>query len=165
MCQTIDLRTRGHNMTFSWTDENTQTLRELHRKGLTNDEIAKHINAPGRSIVSGKIKSLGLPKRSEIDRSTRSSIYAQRNSSPPRISKAARKPKNPDIQKSFGTPAPLIDLKPHQCLWPINDDKGRYIFCGANHTTTKPYCPRHQAVATTKKAPTAKEKENQNGHR
>ena len=48
---------------MSWNDENTKSLRDLWKKGLTASQIAAQIPGKSRNAIIGRAHRLGLESR------------------------------------------------------------------------------------------------------
>lgn len=66
---------------------------------------------------------------------------------------APRKPKpvsipmiEPDIYDRDSPLMSLMDMKPHQCRWPVNDREkdGEHLFCGRDSIEGSSYCQHHK---------------------
>ncbi|WP_436015175.1 GcrA family cell cycle regulator [Rhizobium sp. LjRoot254] len=45
---------------------------------------------------------------------------------------------------------PLTQLRPHQCKWPVSEDRaevGHFLFCCRPVAGTSPYCTHHHQMA------------------
>lgn len=141
-----------------WTDEDVEKIAGLLRDGLSAGKICKHFVGVSRNAIIGKVarhktlKAIGL-KGQEAKPS-----WVKREPAPPKKAKAVNT--NVVAMKRAAPPAhrvwpsaptlfecrqvPLIDLKPRECKWPVNDAaRGEvHLFCGLP-AGEGPYCAGH----------------------
>ena len=120
---------------FDWTDERVEYLRNTWDiEGLSSTHIAAQLGIT-RNAVIGKVRRLGLLKRTVAQRVSRFQ--------PPTTNNVSRPP--PPLPPSAPVPSvarnlTLLELRDRgQCKWPL--DNG--LFCGAD--TDRVYCFEHEA--------------------
>ncbi|MCC6598788.1 MAG: gcrA cell cycle regulator family protein [Alphaproteobacteria bacterium] len=129
---------------MSWTDERVALLKRLWCEGKTAAEIAKELGDVSRNAVIGKAHRLKLSNRvSPIQQNKKPVTPANK----PQVQAAVPKtPKTPAQDNRQGIP--LIDLKPHECRWPIGDPKeAGFGFCSGAALVGLPYCSEHAKLA------------------
>jgi GcrA cell cycle regulator len=139
-------------MAVDWTEENLNLLRTLWREGKTAEKIATYIDGATKNAIVGKVNRLGLPQRrvgpapSRRDANFNPMFMPNPNR---KRKKAAAKAKPQSHLKAFGTPVKsLLDLKPKQCRWPLNDPQDDdFHFCAAEREGSGPYCKEHKACS------------------
>lgn len=154
---------------FEWTDARVDRLHDLFRMGYTAQQIAKDFGCISRNAVIGKQSREGL-KRGERRPQKAAPTPIAAPPEPPRppatfiasaqkrISlsgygysaalHAAQAPLVRDLAPDSSSDAvPLLEIKPHQCRWPLGDpmEEG-FLFCGSG-TGGESYCGRHRRVA------------------
>lgn len=50
----------------------------------------------------------------------------------------------------------LMDLKPHHCRFPLEDEGGRTLYCGHQKSKGSSYCQEHHARCTIKQPPVSR---------
>lgn len=155
-----------------WTDDQVEKLKTSWLNGWSAGEIAKVLPF-SRSAILGKVDRLGLNRMEGGMRKPRSNVRS--NAERPKSARSTSKPAKvgvpyhlrrfetikadtdpglvkPLIEESNdGIGLQLAELTNETCRWPKGtpgyDD---FCFCGvigANFMASKPYCPRHSAVA------------------
>ena len=142
-----------------WTDEMIEGLRQMWKKGLTANEIAKALGVSKNSIV-GKVHRLNLTARpSPIKRKSEDenqdeqvSVQAENFSkkfviTPIEINNTSMVAPSSEQNGCL----PLTELDNHTCRWPIGDprDEG-FCFCGKKVKSGQTYCEEHAAMAYVK---------------
>ncbi len=142
-----------------WTDEMIEGLRQMWKKGLTANEIAKTLGVSKNSIV-GKVHRLNLTARpSPIKRKSEDenqdeqvSVQAENFSkkfviTPIEINNTSMVAPSSEQNGCL----PLTELDNHTCRWPIGDprDEG-FCFCGKKVKSGQTYCEEHAAMAYVK---------------
>jgi hypothetical protein len=60
---------------------------------------------------------------------------------------AKTKPLPPPSEQAAHAPAmrrvPLVELKANECRWPVAEEAGQHLFCGAGTQFEKSWCPYH----------------------
>lgn len=145
-------------MNQTWTDENTELLRELWREGLSASEVAKRIGGVTRNAVIGKAHRLKL----DVHLMAPATVRNERPAAPKRISSnkgnrhiKLNKSVNPHFvaeEQPESVPAPrsleltLLELESHNCRWPAGIN-APFTFCGHRVDDGEVYCTYHCRVA------------------
>lgn len=154
-----------------WTDEQESELRQRWAAGESARQIAA-ATGMSRNAILGKIHRLGLSvrvnrkpvhrvehadkgRRRKAARAREQKIAARANQSPitnvilARARAMGELPACEAVELPQETisrpPVELLDLEPHHCRWPIDQD-GTTMFCGADKHTGA-YCARHALLA------------------
>jgi hypothetical protein len=108
-----------------WTPELDAEVRDLWELGWPSVAIAEEIGATKNSII-------GRAFRQKWVWASRRVTHAPKLAAPP----------------PSGQPPTLLDLKPHQCKWPVNEPPkgGTYLFCGEGTINGNSYCEAHAAI-------------------
>lgn len=141
-----------------WTPELLAELRALVELKWSSGAIAKKFGFT-RNAVIGRARRLGLTFNGGAGGGN---CHAPR---PPR----EPKPKKPNLKRLFGlSPAMVpvetltipnyespdavafLDVKPHQCRWPLNDPGPDFQMCGSEKLPDRSYCYRHCLLAYRK---------------
>jgi GcrA cell cycle regulator len=131
---------------MSWTDDRITLLKKLWTEGKTAAEIAKALGGVTRNAVIGKAHRLKLSNRvSPIQQNNKKVAPVPANKPQPQlVERKIQKPAPDDNRKRV----PLIDLKAHDCRWPLGDPhEANFGFCGASQIPGLPYCAEHAKVA------------------
>lgn len=146
-----------------------ETLKKEHRDGKSASDIARILGGGvTRNAVIGKINRLGLKRGGEYLSRQTAKQSAKRQAAIAReekkalarkVAEATSKSTAPSTIKP-PTPPPeppkppkalmltLVELKPHQCKWPIGDDRPQ-LFCGQRAMNTR-YCDYHSRESLPK---------------
>jgi GcrA cell cycle regulator len=152
---------------MEWNDTTKARPRQLWDEGLSTAEIGRRLGTTKNAVV-GKAHYLDLPGRPSPIRPRADHAPAPR----PRRAKGQTLAPLPALEASTVTekpatangaaPAVPVDLpsrpSPRQtqfrtgakrtCCWPIGEPgTSRFGFCGAEVTTSKPYCDEHSKLA------------------
>ena len=142
-----------------WTDEMIEGLRQMWKKGLTANEIAKALGVSKNSIV-GKVHRLNLTarpspsKRKSEDENQDEQVSVQAENfskkfviTPIEINNTSMVAPSSEQNGCL----PLTELDNHTCRWPIGDprDEG-FCFCGKKVKSGQTYCEEHAAMAYVK---------------
>lgn len=112
---------------MSWTDARIKQLKKLWQKGVSTIEIAKEFGISKNAVV-GKVHRLGLKSRP-------SPINKEATAAAPKV-------------KKNKTNIELHELKINSCRWLVEElGNNKFLFCGEQVVTGKPYCPKHCAIA------------------
>lgn len=159
----------------TWTEQETDLLRDLWREGLSASQIGARIGKT-RNAVLGRVHRLGIadrPKRSNAaaTRSTpRRKVAPQRAPMPTSLRQSTeRAPQDvlDEIASVYrcGAPVDHHDDDPDfigpcfrltvrtmplfgACRWPIGDpEEAGFHFCGARAEPGRPYCEQHARIA------------------
>jgi hypothetical protein len=136
-----------------WPEEAVRMLRDLASRGFSAPTIAQELNAKGfaydRKHVRDKARSGGLTLVSSVAPKQRiSPPVPQRMSTRQRLiekrmSMVAQWVDYESDPIDTSHPATLIELKSHQCKWPLRrNDDGDRLFCGG-FKLAGPYCTHH----------------------
>lgn len=143
-----------------WTDERVGDLKRLWIEGLSAAEIARRLRWVTRNSVIGKLHRLGFSGREtpSAPRATRPRAPRPRAIST-RVAPAPRAAKPPaapilKVVPMLCEPVELLDLQPHHCRYPVNQDGADYLACGSRKVDGKPYCVDHSRLAFQKAQPT-----------
>jgi hypothetical protein len=140
---------------FIWSDAMMKVLREKAAAGLHPNEIARELQQLGFNITRKQITDKAYRDKIKLVTSKPSSPPA-----PPktmhqrivekRIAMAAEWVDHESDQLVSSRPCTLLELKGHQCKWPLRrNERGERMFCGAfkitgpNPDRPNPYCPTH----------------------
>jgi hypothetical protein len=112
----------------------------VHRAGAkgvkSRDLIVRQMLATKRK--NGTLQPACL-KKNAVQKSSKHKILTD-----PRL---YPKPERLDLNEVFrGSGVKFSDLEPNMCRWPLDRVDGEHSFCGC-HSTRKPYCDKHRAVA------------------
>lgn len=131
---------------MTWTDERVDLLRKDWADGLSASQIAGHLGGCTRNAVIGKAHRLGLAQAAK-----------PRSVSPPRVCRIlpprifTPRPKPPEIKlppDQSPCAVTFLQLSAHHCRWPIGN--GPFVYCGARHIESSPYCQCHHSISYTK---------------
>lgn len=114
---------------FTWTDDMTTKLREMHARGDSYGIIAAELGL-NRNAVAGKCKRLGLKFNGQVERRSLAPV------SRPRPRKVAAVV---SLGLSFN------ELRRGTCKFP-HGDRGSFSFCG-HATDGSTYCEYHSRLA------------------
>lgn len=156
---------------MAWTTEMIDSLKQMWKRGLTTNEIAKELGVSKNSIV-GKVHRLNLTarpspikKKEEEIASENVDVIEKETKSSKQIAKESVKPAKPqkvvttapEVKVHKNTCIKLSELDSHTCRWPIGDPKDdNFCFCGRKVRAGQTYCDEHSAIAYVK--PGKKEK-------
>jgi len=137
-------------MTYNWTKECEERLISLWKLGTSASGVAQLFGCGlTRNAILGKVDRL---RKAGIDvgpaRTGGAAEAARRRPKAPVIKHVA-KPKElpPCVEQD---PTPLLDLKPHQCRYPIDDINApgttETLFCGGQKKDGSSYCEHHHSV-------------------
>lgn len=130
---------------FDWTPEKVSELKKMWAANKTATEISRMFGGVSRSAILGKIHRMKLPPRPLVQK--------PRSKTPRASNDQLCAPRVPvdrgDAARAFGEkPCSLMDLKAHQCRWPVGDPKSPdFVFCTADSVHHSNYCDRHAALA------------------
>mgnify|MGYP000032072032 CR=1 FL=1 len=139
-------------MKNAWTQPEMDHVKSAWAKGYSASQISRTVSATfgnnrTRNAVIGIVHRMGLDQRSVPTRPVR--IKPRRKRVIP-VLKAKQKPASepnliPPAEPEMWEPEgafDILDLKPHQCRWPVStgDD---HKFCGKTQTTGSSYCREH----------------------
>lgn len=151
-----------HLFEKKWTPEQEQFLRDNYQimsgRAICDLPLFRSLT---RSAIVGKAKRMGLSNPNDsgavIRRRARSEATRQLRRVPGATGPLVDNPVGPkfrgpvaptevviDIPQFICTPKSLLDLKDHQCRWPVQD-----LFCG-NAKVHGSYCAPHAALAHRK---------------
>ena len=155
---------------FDWTPERVEQLFEMWKAGHSAAYVAKAMGLPSRNAVIGKWSRMGwtsahpeAPARTRdmiAARGTRTRIAGGGHGGkrvPGGVVKAKIVRQTVKSQLKAGAaifpiqmnPTTLLDLKPHQCRFPIDDENApgteETLFCGAKQKDGSSYCEHHHA--------------------
>jgi GcrA cell cycle regulator len=155
---------------LDWTDELIARLRDLWERGVPTSQIARLLGpAVTKNMVIGKAHRLKLSRRKSPITHPRG-VSRPLKARPPRPSRAKGPPgaslplpvpEPPPKPKPPPRPIPprkkpgtftLLDLRPHECKWPVNSPErgGTYLFCGLPIAEAGcPYCREHVRIGWT----------------
>lgn len=149
---------------MAWTDEMVESLKQMWKKGLTTNEIAKNLGVSKNSIV-GKVHRLNLTARpSPIKKKEENVVVAEtqtdtleatteNNLQAAEINTFKEPIKSTVVEhkKTNGSYIKLTELDNHTCRWPIGDPKDdNFCFCGKKVRSGQTYCEEHAALAYVK---------------
>ncbi|MBR2299332.1 MAG: global cell cycle regulator GcrA-like protein [Alphaproteobacteria bacterium] len=156
---------------MAWTTEMIDGLKQMWKKGLTTNEIAKELGVSKNSIV-GKVHRLNLtarpsPIKKKDGEDEINDIEIQKNepvTKEPIVKEKSKVLKTSKIEINTievkahkNTCIKLSELDSHTCRWPIGDPKDEgFCFCGRKVKAGQTYCEEHAAIAYVK--PGKKEK-------
>lgn len=145
-----------------WTQEQDDILLEMRNAGESSRAIGLVLKC-SRNAVIGRAKRLGTPR---MDRKTANGIPRPPRERKPSIRRTpAGFTTSASREQAMATPAPepsaptsppvaLLDLKPHQCRFPIWDHQARgapmpdpMLFCGAPAVGS--FCGHHARLCYT----------------
>lgn len=144
-------------MSFIWSDERVEKLRNLWNDGLSASQIAARLGGVSRNGVIGKAHRIGLAKRKfayDPAKPRPRREHAERVIRPKKVKLA---PPPPPVEVAHAAPAvglpkpkpfmkTLLELQCDECKWPVNDG-GPYLFCGHQRHAGGAYCEYHQLVS------------------
>lgn len=130
---------------MAWTEERTALCHKMWAEGASAADIAAELGH-------------GLTRNAVIGRVHRDGLHRTRKSQPTPMKRGRRVRTKavravtfaPQAQEPSSTgPKTLIDIRPSDCRFPINDpDRGEpYLFCAAPRMNDEPYCAEHCRVA------------------
>jgi GcrA cell cycle regulator len=150
-----------------WTSDIVEQLRALAAQGLSARQIGDAVGA-SRNAVIGKMHRMGIPFANlppkNLARASKPKAQTNGGAVIAAIKAAERRSLDdylaaidvdtcpsagPEIDQNISSPlVALLDLKPSDCRWPIDDDTGKLFFCGCQrmHDRT-PYCDMHHKIA------------------
>lgn len=149
-------------MSFVWSDERVQKLRDLWNAGFSASDIAQRLGDVTRNGVIGKAHRIGLathklaydPNQPRVRKEPREPVTRVNKVKlappppPPKPVKVA--PAAPMPEFSVPKPKPfmttLLDLQCDECKWPMNDG-GPFLFCGHQQHAGGAYCEYHHLVS------------------
>lgn len=164
--QSLDLKWSG--VRNAWTAEEDKQLRQLWVvEGLSAGQIEKRMPGRERNAIIGRARRQGFT-RVDGGEATRAQQHvkpfkpiAERRPSRPRnmirfgsltIPKSIISAKAPAPERPVVNPVTLLDRRPEQCGWPINDG-GPFLYCGAPKATGhKRYCSTHACAGLARGA-------------
>lgn len=129
-----------------WTTEERVILREMLFEGNSASIISEHpllhSNGRTRSGVIAKIHRLGLNGTTALQPVIRKKPGRVARYSPKPKPKPVVAPPQPILE---GTWLTLMELKAHQCHWPMNNPPkgGKFLFCGSLKKAESSYCHHH----------------------
>lgn len=140
--------------TFVWSDEKTEELRVLRKRGLSCAAIAAELHT-SRNSVTGKLDRLGIPsphiaaapKKPRAPRRPKAQpaiVIKLSNSTPPAPIRVV-----PPAPNSI--PISILDVQPHHCRSVLEqrEQRGRHMlamFCGDQKTAGSSYCAFHDRL-------------------
>lgn len=148
----------------AWTDERTESLKQMWADGLTASQITKQLGGVSRSAVVSKAHRSGCSPRKTGRRPDQPRGASESRRLPDRVARPAARRAAPRVPPA---PRPLTEKLPtraavcvevpglataatlaaHMCKWPIGDPSGdHFTFCG-RHQARGPYCDEHAQVA------------------
>lgn len=152
-------------MSFVWSGERVQKLRDLWNAGFSASQIAARLGGVSRNGVIGKAHRIGLAKHKLAYDSDKPRVPKERPERifRPKTVKAAAAPPPPKPPKPVKVapvaPAPvmsvpkpkafmktLLQLECDECKWPMNDG-GPFLFCGHQQHAGGAYCEYHHLVS------------------
>lgn len=156
-------------MSYEWTDERKQRLRDLWLAGSTATAIMNALSCTSRAAVCGKLQRMGLlrtrpkpaPKKAKIQKSSSRPISLGVARGRPdqgivlqqRLARFTEQPIPLVVRKGCfeATDKPGIsfdDLHGLSCRWPLGLHP--FAYCGdPKPSFGVPYCPSHMALAYT----------------
>lgn len=148
-------------MSFIWSDERVQKLRDLWNDGLSASQIAARLGGVSRNGVIGKAHRIGLGTHSLAHAPDKPRLQKQKPEQFVRPKKVNVTPPPPPKPVKVAPPAPqpvitvqkpkpfmttLLDLQCDECKWPMNDG-GPFLFCGHPQHAGGAYCEYHHLVS------------------
>lgn len=146
-------------MSFIWSDERVEKLRNLWNGGLSASQIAARLGGVSRNGVIGKAHRIGLAKHALAYDHDQPRVPKERPERiiRPKTVKPAPPPKPVNVappapQPVFSVPKPkafmktLLQLECDECKWPMNDG-GPFLFCGHPQHPGGPWCEYHYLVS------------------
>jgi GcrA cell cycle regulator len=143
-------------MTFTWTEERVETLRQRHGAGVPFSAIGKELGC-SRNAAMGKAFRLKLPGRQSVSCRDPKPERKPRKRSGKNYRDAPWKPK---VVEQFAptepvdlppeppaNPVTLMQLTEFTCRWPCENEGAATLFCGAVPEYGLPYCAKHCGVA------------------
>lgn len=133
---------------MEWTKERIELLTDLWKQGHSASQIATQLGNVTRNAVIGKAHRLGLtgrpsPIKKVPRKSTKGSVAVTA------IDKEKEK------QKKIAKYGFALGIG-RSCAWPIGDPKTpTFHFCGEPVEPSRPYCPKHCAIAYHRKTDAA----------
>jgi GcrA cell cycle regulator len=125
---------------MTWTDAQTDRLRELHAEGYSCGYIARDIGGLTRNAVIGKIHRLGLHRPG--------SANTKEAKEPKRF--RAEKAEPETRRKVIRNAKSLVELRERDCRFPFGEPgQPGFFFCGALTVPAYPYCAHHCNIAYT----------------
>ena len=152
---------------MSWTDDRTETLKQLWAEGHSASAITLKLGEVTRNAVIGKVHRLGLPGRRSGPQKTKAprrslpclaarakAPKTRRSPSPSGVKTFARTPPAlkcgpPALGQAPIAPVTVQTLTSRTCRWPEGDPKlPDFQFCGRDKGPAPgPYCSHHAALA------------------
>jgi GcrA cell cycle regulator len=151
---------------LDWDEALVERLKILWAEGVPTSRIARLLGPTvTKNAVIGKVHRLRLRMRKSPithPRGVSRPLKARpprpsRSKAPPSASLPLPVPEPPPKPKPPPRPIPprkkpgtftLLDLRPHECKWPVNSPprgSAAYLFCG-NPVETGSYCSEHAAI-------------------
>ena len=138
---------------MSWNEENTKSLRDLWKKGLTASQIAAQIPGKSRNAIIGRAHRLGLESRA-VSKKSRPKVKLENNNNnnltETKTQKLGRKArfKALILDKNFEPENPIYNLEhltDQTCRFPIGHPKNdpSFHFCGRKPFDKSVYCRLH----------------------
>ena len=143
---------------MAWTNEMISQLKQMWKKGLTTNEIAKELGVSKNSIV-GKVHRLNLTARPSPIKKREGDESAVVTQGPLKLemNDETQTPKPTitintiEVKAHQNTCLKLSELDSHTCRWPIGDPKDdNFCFCGKRVKAGQTYCDEHSAIAYVK---------------
>lgn len=146
-----------YNNSWRWNDETTSELRQMWSDGLTGTMICQEFQnkrgiSPTRCAVMGKVcRSDGFAKRNRFVKAKRI-VEKPRGKYKPRSKfvsifdrVSTPVPDSPALAAS--NPGTLMELKSHDCRWPVDGAGADALFCRDRKHENYPYCLAHCRLA------------------
>jgi len=142
---------------MAWTNEMIDSLKEMWKKGLTTNEIAKELGVSKNSII-GKVHRLNLTARpSPIKKKEKSTpksmmnVLTQKSEAVSDEGSIGMRTSSLQTKSYKHTCIKLSELDSHTCRWPIGDPKDEnFCFCGKKVRAGETYCDEHAEIAYVK---------------
>jgi GcrA cell cycle regulator len=134
-----------------WPEARVESLKQLAADNLSAAEIAAALGDCTRNAVIGKLERLGVRLHGGVNRIKREKpvrVARAKLAAVPVISGPLGLKDLPPDESPFA--CTLIDLRDHQCRWPLGDpaDLSTFRYCGGPRHDDGPYCPRHTKLGT-----------------
>ncbi len=174
------------NAEDGWTRRRVAVLTKLWEAGYSASQVATLLGGVTRSAVLGKAHRLGLAGRDQAApprqvapeltkaapaaKPTAAALRAPPTKEDPHVTRVTAAKLQAAVDAPPPAPLPqepvqdtarvdlvaLLDLKPHQCRWPIGTPgQPGFGFCGCPMGAREPYCPDHATKAWTGLPPKA----------
>lgn len=137
-----------------WPAEATEIFRDLALKGNCASDIARELQARGFNFTRRNCRDKGRSEKiilsTEVPRRPPTPKPTPMRLNPLSAGRmiACEWIDNDADPLPSSRPSTLVDLKSHQCKWPLSrNENGDRLFCGAFKMGKASYCTHHQNVA------------------